>query len=93
MWKDVSSYSQSDKERKPNTFACTVGGFRLGVWWNSRFEPFCWVGYMHGIFDNDYFNELSYDKLPQAKAAVVKKAEIIAKSILTDLKKEKKKQS
>jgi hypothetical protein len=49
VWKDISSYSQSDKERIPKTFKCTISKYSLLVT-RHRDYPGQWLLRCDGMF-------------------------------------------
>lgn len=42
-WKDISTFSQSDKERKPRSFEARIGKLRLSVHRHIHYEPDDWL--------------------------------------------------
>lgn len=52
-WTDVSSYSQSDKERIPNVWELRIGKIRLVVHRHKYYEPDQWLMSVHGDVDID----------------------------------------
>ena len=42
-WKDITSFSETDKERMPRTWELSFGGFRLIVTRHRAFAPDMWV--------------------------------------------------
>ncbi len=49
-WKDITSYSQGDKDRTPRTFEMAAGKMRLLVTRHRDLEPTEWKMEMQGCF-------------------------------------------
>lgn len=43
IWKDVSSFSRNDKERKPYAFNTFVGEMYISIVFNHIYYPECWI--------------------------------------------------
>jgi len=70
-WKDISSYSQSDKDRKPTTFERHVGKLRLVVTRHIHY-PNKWVIRSDGIFEH-LINDCNTDQAKDTATDMLKK--------------------
>lgn len=86
-WKDTSSYSQSDKERKPWCFKFELCcGMKITLVWIERYcsNPGTWSTSMYGVYENVELN-LKYEDLEKAKKMALIYAEEIALKLLSEI--------
>ena len=77
-WKDVSSYSQSDKERVPNCFRASAGGIVVTVHRHIHYAKDDWLMTCDPWFSQALLESKSAD---DAKAEAIQKVtEAIAKA-------------
>jgi len=86
IWKDVSSYSQSDKERVPKSFEIMAGGsrgIRIVVSRHIHYEPDQWLLQCHDLsIDN---NLLQNKDLEKAQEEAIQKVRAYVKSLAAAL--------
>lgn len=74
QWQDITSYSRSDKERKPTIWEIASplkGSLRVCVVWNHRDRPGVWVFHCYALgFDAEYLPGVQ--NAEEAKAAALK---------------------
>jgi hypothetical protein len=72
MWKDITSYSKGDIERKPRSWQLRMpGGLRLVIVWNHRDYPGEWICHLHPWFKEVRLNIEVYENLEAAKEAAL----------------------
>jgi len=72
IWKDVTSYSRGDQERKPRAFEIQIAKtFRLVVVWNHRDYPNEWIYHLNPVFTCARLNIDKYEYLEAAKAGAL----------------------
>lgn len=68
-WKDTTSYSRGEKERKPNTWTVKNGGVSITVTCGHIHHPGAWIMHCSSVgMDTRYINAKS---LEEAKAIAV----------------------
>ena len=81
-WKDVTSYSQGDKERIPTCFEYRTPYLRIVIVWGHRSYPDTWVATCHNLgIDTKDLHLDSYDKIDYAK----EKALVLVEKTLQDM--------
>jgi len=50
-WRDVSSFSQGEKDRTPRTWHAQFGRFKMTLTRHSRHAPDAWVATVDGVFE------------------------------------------
>lgn len=70
-WKDTTSYSRDDKDRKPTTFSKQCGPMRLVVTSGHIHYPGKWVAHAFPLFENKALKATTRD---EAQAEVVQMA-------------------
>lgn len=51
-WKDTTSYSRGDTERKPTTFSAQCGPIRLVVTNGHIYSPGVWISHAYPLFES-----------------------------------------
>lgn len=71
VWKDITSYRRSDKDRLPTTFETQVGDLQLVVTCSHIYYPGKWVFHCSPWFDTHPLGE-EVNTLDQAKKCAIK---------------------
>jgi hypothetical protein len=85
-WKDCTSYSRGDEERKPTCFEIVLGGRRVVIVWGHRYLPGTWSGSIYGLIENYDLKLTNYSDIVQAKKKMLIKAAALFSSALKDCK-------
>lgn len=88
MWKDVTSYSQSDKKRIPSCWSVKVGRFKLSLVWSHRYCPDTWSTSLFGVYEHFDLKMSSYDDIDKAKNKALSIAKEVLSDCLSEIKKE-----
>ena len=69
MWEDITSYSQTEKERKPRVWQLKLpGNLQLIVVWNHRDYPNEWIYHLRPWYSNVSLVLYEYDMVEAVKA-------------------------
>lgn len=72
MWKDITSYQQSDTERKPTTFEAKAGSLRIVIVHGHIYYPGQWIMFCLALDIKTFPLGNSDLTLDQAKANAIK---------------------
>ena len=88
-WKDVTSYSRDDKERRPTIFELRLGEyFRVVICYSHIYYKNEWICSFYGAFEHAQLKMKKYEDLPKAKLAALKLAKKVLEPALAQLNKE-----
>ncbi len=74
-WKDITSYSRSDTDKTPKSWALKAGPFRLVVHRHIHYGPNQWLATCPGVFEHQ---ELESEDADRAKL----EAELLLRTLL-----------
>lgn len=87
MWKDVSSYSRSDKVRRPDIFELSIsGGVKVVLVWNHFDYPNEWLFSFRPFFTECGLGLKEYDQIKVAKSMALGRAVRLLEVALVNLK-------
>jgi hypothetical protein len=76
MWKNVTSYSQGEKDRRPRSLELKFPhGFRLVIVWNHLYYPGEWVCHFTPLFECCRLDLDEYEDVELAKQMAVQRVE------------------
>ena len=82
-WKDISSYSQGDRERIPRIWNCRIGRMSITVHRHIHYPDWQWLLSCMPFFTN---HELPFQDVEMAKEEAIKLVLIKLKKIIKELK-------
>ena len=84
-WQDISSYSQSDKVRRPDSFEIKAGRIRIVLVWDHRHVSDTWSTSMYGIYENVDLKLVNYEDIETAKNKALEMAKDVLQCALNVL--------
>lgn len=82
-WKDITTYSQNDKERIPRIWHINVGPFRVSVHRHRHYEPDQWLlSTVPALFDCEL---LSSGDLEEAKCQALAKLQVACQETIDEI--------
>lgn len=83
-WKDITSYSRGDKERKSTTWEIKLGSYRLIITRGHRDYPNQWVMHLYPHKSEIKLKGVPVDDIREAKVAALQLTEKLLKEVVDE---------